>query len=134
VANLTYRAVFSQDASRSSGFWLRTNAQGHWEFVIGITDSQYTTVAAQGLATAGTWTHLCGTWDKATSTMMLFVDGTLAGSQTVTGISAQGAFTIGRYKYLDGYAGAFAGVIDDVRAYVGGITDAARIRAIMNDG
>ncbi|WP_262845279.1 LamG-like jellyroll fold domain-containing protein, partial [Sphaerisporangium corydalis] len=132
VANLTYRAVFSQDASRSSGFWLRTNAQGHWEFVIGITDSQYTTVAAPALATAGTWTHLCGAWDAATSQMMLFVDGALAGAKTATGISAPGAFTIGRYKYLDGYAGAFAGVIDDVRTYVGGISDADQIRTIMD--
>jgi hypothetical protein len=64
----------------------------------------------------------------------LYDNAPLAGSQTATGIHAPGAFNIGRYKYLDGYAGNFAGLIDDVRVYVGGITDAARIKAIMNGG
>ena len=51
-------------------------------------------VAAPALAAAGAWTHLCGVWDKATSKMMQFVDGALAGSQTATGIHAPGAFNI----------------------------------------
>ncbi|WP_433374766.1 LamG-like jellyroll fold domain-containing protein [Streptosporangium sp. CA-115845] len=133
VADLNYRAVFSQDAARSSGFWLRTNSAGHWEFVLGVSDSSYTTVMDTGPAAPNVWTHLCGAWDKATSKMMLFVNGALVSAKTATGVSANGAFTIGRYKYLDNYSGTFPGAVDDVRVYAGAMTTSYEIKSIMED-
>ncbi|MFK3979014.1 LamG-like jellyroll fold domain-containing protein [Micromonospora sp. NPDC050397] len=131
--DLGWHAVVSQEASRSSGLYLRTNAVGAWEFVIATSDSAYATVAAPGTATPDTWTHLCGVWDPNNKKMTLFVNGAQAATGTLTaGVAATGPIRIGSYKYLDNNAGFFPGTIDDVRAYVGPITDTNQIRTIMN--
>ncbi|MEV4757824.1 LamG-like jellyroll fold domain-containing protein [Micromonospora sp. NPDC049559] len=128
----TYRAIFSQDAGRSSGFWLRTNSLGYWEFVISTSDSAYTAVNSRAPATAGAWTHVCGVWDTSTSQMMIFINGALDGIRTATTtIVPTGSANIGRYKYLDAYA-TYTGSLDDVRTYVGAITEPDQITAIMN--
>ncbi|MFI6763499.1 LamG-like jellyroll fold domain-containing protein [Micromonospora sp. NPDC050417] len=130
-----WHAIFSQEATRSSGLYLRTNGAGAWEFVIATSDSAYAAVAAPGTAAANTWTHLCGVWDPKNTKMTLFLNGTQAATGTLAGgVAATGPIRIGSYKYLDNNAGFFPGTIDDVRAYVGPITDTNQIRTIMNGG
>ena len=66
--------------------------------------------------------------------MELFVNGAFAATTAAPGgVNATSVVNIGRYKYLDNYGGYFAGTIDDVRTYVGGITDTDQVTAIMND-
>ncbi|GAB3153495.1 hypothetical protein GCM10027290_46360 [Micromonospora sonneratiae] len=133
VANLTYRAVVSQEGTRSSGFWLRTSPSNKWEFDISYADNVYSSVESTTVVAADTWTHVCGSWDAGTSQMMLFVNGNLEGAKVVpAGIVATGPVSIGRYKYMDTQGSFFAGVIDDVQVFSGTILDPAKIRVIMN--
>ncbi|MGW0436853.1 LamG-like jellyroll fold domain-containing protein [Micromonospora sp. NPDC003197] len=133
VADLTYRTVLSQEATRSSGFWLRTSPNRKWEFVTSYTDNSYSSVESTTMVTADTWAHICASWDAGTSQMLLFVNGNLEGAKVVpAGVAATGLINIGRYKYMDNYGGYFAGVIDDMQIYAGTILDPIQIRAIMN--
>ncbi|MGW4467699.1 LamG-like jellyroll fold domain-containing protein [Micromonospora sp. NPDC004704] len=135
VAGLAYRAVLSQQATRSSGFWIRTSPTNRWQFVTAFSDSGYSAVEAPTTVSVNTWTHLCATWDPGTSQMILFVDGKLAAAATISSppIQATGPINIGSYKYLDVLGGYFPGAIDDVRIYSGAILDTKQIEAIMND-
>jgi len=70
-------------------------------------------------AYGGEWVHLVGVHDTVANTLTLYVNGTKAGSTTLTGaFYASGPMMIGAGRYANGQvANFFPGQIDDVRLY-----------------
>jgi hypothetical protein len=65
----------------------------------------------------GTWTHLVGTYDAATGSLQLFVNGRLqqtTTSPTAAAWHASGPLTVGRAKYAGVFTGNFAGSLDQI--------------------
>ena len=114
--------IISQDGSQDSGFALQYDqADNRWAFTLPTSDTANATYvkALSGSAPAtGTWTHLVGSYNAATQTLSLYVNGTLAGTATdKTPTNATGALTIGRGQ-VNGAAGAyFPGELSTVQAW-----------------
>ncbi|WP_345675908.1 LamG-like jellyroll fold domain-containing protein [Yinghuangia aomiensis] len=109
--------VVGQDGTQVSGFYLHFNQNAKtWAFARTSNDAAnptaWSTVTAQAPPKTGVWTHLTGTFDAATSRMVLYVDGVLQGELThAAPWSAQGPFTIGRAtSNVDRFRGSIADV------------------------
>ncbi len=102
VASTSHNAdIISQDATNTSGFALQYDAtDNQWAFTMPTSDTTTPTVirALSGTAPAtGAWTHLVGTYNAATHTVALYVNGTLTGTATnTTPINATGVLALGR--------------------------------------
>ncbi|OLE21762.1 MAG: hypothetical protein AUG49_21225 [Catenulispora sp. 13_1_20CM_3_70_7] len=118
------QTVAAQDGAVNSPFYLQYNyVHGNtpaWAMTFTSADTTgpgFTVAYAKG-ATANTWTHLVGTYNAATHTAQLYVNGALAGTATgVTSWSAANAFTVGRAKYNGNSCDFFPGAISDVQAW-----------------
>lgn len=117
-------AIAAQDGTQDSAFYLKYdyayNGKPGWALTFPDTDttSPSNKVAWASGATAGTWTHLVGTYDATTRTGRLYVDGTLAATTTgVTPWAATGTFTVGRAKYNGNSTDYFPGALSDVQAW-----------------
>jgi cysteine-rich repeat protein len=117
-----YQTVVSSDGSRISGFYLQLRADtGRFAFTRHTGDSTSSSLAYAGAATApttGTWYHLVGVQDVASSQLRLYVNGALAGSVAFSAPwQATGSTAIGRGLW-DGRAVDFTnGAIDDVHIF-----------------
>ncbi|MFE1437343.1 LamG-like jellyroll fold domain-containing protein [Streptomyces sp. NPDC058739] len=70
------------------------------------------------VAQAGTWAHLVGVHDTVADKLLLYVNGTLAGSTALsTSWYAGGAFQIGASRIDGASTSFFTGQIDDVRMF-----------------
>jgi hypothetical protein len=91
-------------------FWM-VQWDGQWQARVG---SNAVTVNG-GAAATGTWTHLTLTYDGGTGEINLYVDGSLADTNTETTLDGDGAnFTIGAEAVNER---VFNGLIDEVRFY-----------------
>lgn len=113
--------LISQDGSTASAFRLGyAAASGHWVFAINSADTTSPTqaVVSGPAATAGTWTHLVGTYNAATKTASLYVNGTLAGTASVpAAFTSTGPLAIGR-ALSGGTPSAFwTGAVSDVQTW-----------------
>ncbi|UWW90838.1 hypothetical protein GO605_08160 [Streptomyces murinus] len=116
--------VASQPGDQNSPFYLKydtvhTGTPG-WSLHFTQTDTTGPTnkIAYVSGATAGTWTHLVGTFDATTDTGRLYVNGSLAA--TVTGVTpwaSTGPFTVGSAKYNGAVSDYFPGTVSDVQAW-----------------
>ncbi len=116
--------IASQDGNQNSPFSLEydtthTGTPG-WSLRFAQTDTADPTnkIAYASGATAGTWTHLVGTFDATTDTGRLYVNGTLAA--TITGITpwtSTGPFTIGSAKYNGTETDYFPGTLSNIQAW-----------------
>jgi hypothetical protein len=116
--------IATQLGTSKPGFELYySSAYDRWVFNNYSADSASGTpvraMQAEGkTAQAGTWAHLVGVHDTVANKLLLYVNGTLAGSTALTSTwYAGGAFQIGGSK-MDGTATSFfTGQIDDVRIF-----------------
>jgi Concanavalin A-like lectin/glucanases superfamily len=113
--------IASQDGTANSPFALQYDAEsGQWAMTLTKADAADpgTWQATGTKATPDAWTHLVGTYDAATKTARLYVNGTLAATATgVTSWNANGAFTIGRDLTDATDTHYFPGQISDVQAW-----------------
>ena len=119
------QTVVSQDGSTISGFTLGLR-DGLFGFRRVATDSTDDAGAATAYAAAppavNRWYRLLGVYDRAASTLSLYVDGQL--QQTVAApepVPTSGPLAVGRGQ-LDGAVDFLDGTIDDVQAYRGLLT------------
>jgi endo-1,4-beta-xylanase len=108
----------SQDGTSNSAFYLMYQpSTDRWEFTMPSAPAApviWQTARSTTSPALGTWTHLTGVYDASAHQLLLYVNGTLAGTRSnVTVWNAQGRFRIGRSFS----GGRFAGAISDVRAW-----------------
>lgn len=118
--------VASQGGANRGGFYLQySHIYGTWAFVVPTADSGTAAVTAAYntniTVSLGTWTHLVGVFDAATSIVSLYVNGQLAAQQTDNAVAywkATGPLAIGGLQLAGGGRSNFyKGSISDVRAY-----------------
>jgi hypothetical protein len=115
------RVLISQDGSNASAFQLGyTAGNGDWEFAVNSADTASPTQAVVNgpAATAGTWTRLVGTYNAATKTASLYVNGTLAGTASVpAAFTSTGPLAIGRALSGGAPSAFWAGSVSDVQTW-----------------
>ncbi|SDL39504.1 LamG-like jellyroll fold domain-containing protein [Streptomyces indicus] len=123
------KTVLGQDGGFYSGFYLSyQSAPNTWTLRMSpkdATDGNLTdqVVVAKQPAVVGAWTHLAVVYDAPTSTVSLYVNGVLQGSDTVaTPWAASGPLQIGRVLYRGSYTDHFAGSIDEVSVWQQALT------------
>jgi len=119
-----YGTVAAEAGTQASGFYLQYNPNAKsWCMNFMTSDTANTTGAgsvpcATAAPTANTWYHLVGTYNAATKTAALYVNGTLAGTATgITTWAATGAMLIGADQYNAGIGDYLPGEISDVQAF-----------------
>ncbi|HUZ38225.1 MAG TPA: LamG-like jellyroll fold domain-containing protein, partial [Streptosporangiaceae bacterium] len=125
-ANMTtavnWEAAASQDANQNSAFQLQYDSgTSGWAFGRKNADGASPTAiraTSSGDATTGTWYFLTGTYDAATGTMTLYVNGTAQGTATdTTPYVANGPTVMGRGQYVGSPVDWFTGSISDMQVY-----------------
>jgi hypothetical protein len=127
----------SVDGTRNSAFMLGySESANRWRFVVTESDTDSSKLPSAFSNTApvtGRWTHLAGTYDKATGTIRLYVNGVAQNSSAtvLAGFHASGPLVIGRRILKGVHSEYFDGQVDDVRFYsflpqVGELVEAAR--------
>jgi Concanavalin A-like lectin/glucanases superfamily/Domain of unknown function (DUF4157) len=121
--------VVSQDANRTSGFYLQYSApDGAWFFSRVTSDADVTADAhaqAKAFQPLGTWTHLAGVYDAAAGQLQLYVNGALSGTAAFSpdrAFPSTGVLAIGRAKYQGVVSDRFQGAVRDVRVYQRALT------------
>ncbi|WP_327251247.1 LamG domain-containing protein [Streptomyces sp. NBC_01244] len=112
--------VLAQDGVTISGMMLWCNQpDSTWRFALPKGDSDTWSVdQVKTPAVTNTWTHLTGTFDAATNTVALYVNGVPAGTASHTDIwSATGPFVVGRDEVKGLQNGFFKGSLQAVKAY-----------------
>jgi hypothetical protein len=113
--------LISQDGSTASAFRLGYAAgTGDWVFAVNSADtaSPAQAVVTGPAAAAGTWTHLVGTYNAATMTASLYVDGTLAGTASVpAAFASTGPLVIGRALSGGAPSAFWSGSVSDVQTW-----------------
>jgi alpha-L-arabinofuranosidase len=115
-----FRTAISVDGANISGFFLQRNADGRFAFTRRSADGDSAAFTAVSTAPAQVdqWQHVVGVYNRAASTISLYVNGTVQQTMPFSAPwSAGGHFVIGRGKWAGNPADFFAGAIDDVRAY-----------------
>jgi hypothetical protein len=120
----SYGTIAAQSSTQAAGFYLQYNSA--WQgWCLNFLQSD--TTDAPGLAdvpctstapTTGTWYYLVGTYDAASHTAALYVDGDLASS--VNGIytwAASGDLTIGTGQYDNDLDNDFPGQLGNIATY-----------------
>ncbi len=119
----TEGVVLSQDGATYSPFLLwYENTYDSWCFGTKAQEADdgkaYLGVCGRQPAVPNSWTHLAGSYDPATKTLVLYVNGQRQASRTVEGAwAAPGGLQIGRYKWAGKYYNNFHGSIDEVAAW-----------------
>lgn len=120
------------------GYILYAGSDNRWQFWTGDGESAidtWDTITGPNVV-LNEWTHLAISFDAATSTKRLFVNGVLAASSTTQGYNP--VTNTGRTVHIggggdDGNSFRFVGGIDDVGLYNTAL-DVATIQQIMNNG
>ncbi|WP_432850720.1 LamG-like jellyroll fold domain-containing protein [Amycolatopsis sp. CA-161197] len=116
-----YQTFLTQEGSAVGGFYLEYESDvNQWVFARFATDSPATGIRARASVTPvlNTWTHLAGTFDAATGTMTIYVNGVAAGTAVdSTPWNATGPLTIGHGFYNSAANNYLHGSISDVQLY-----------------
>ncbi|MET8348076.1 LamG domain-containing protein [Streptomyces microflavus] len=120
----TTSVVLSQDGAQYSPFVLSyEKPYDTWYFGVKEKDQNtgeaYWGRKAETPAQLGVWTHVAGTYDPNLSTLKLYVNGRLEGTNTtvVGSWSSTGNMQFGRYKWAGQYGLPFKGSIDEVAVW-----------------
>ncbi|MDP9819867.1 LamG-like jellyroll fold domain-containing protein [Spirilliplanes yamanashiensis] len=124
--------VVSQAGAHNSGFTLGYAAdRQRWVFgryrhdAVNPAATDLVEVAANTMEppAVNQWTYLVGYFDPGKNLLTLYVDGQEAGVATYTGTvwNAGGGLQLGRAKANDKWVEPFAGDVDDLRVYPGGL-------------
>lgn len=120
--------IASEDGANASRFLLWNNASDNtWRFGLGIADSgwAYTQVVAPAGTALGVWTHLVGTYNAETRTIVLYVNGVIKGSTQYTATPtwpSTGKFVVGRYKYQGAPTAHYAGMLSNLQVWKRALT------------
>jgi hypothetical protein len=133
TTSTTDRVFLSQPGTNRSPFYLEYNASTNgWQFMFSQTDAPTNPVsyaaADPNPAVRNTWVHVAGTYDAATHTARLYVNGNLVATATgITTWTATGKTYVGR-------SGAtwWQGKLDAVRVYQG-VLSADQVKYVMNN-
>ncbi|MFI5496666.1 LamG domain-containing protein [Actinoplanes sp. NPDC051859] len=115
-------SVLSQDGMRVSGFSLKAQKNGAWEFGIPQADAENVAwdVVRGPTVAANRWTHLAGVYDAAVNELRFYVNGSLVGKTKRTSTwKASGGLQIGRGMWNGIEGDHLAGGIDEVHAWTG---------------
>ncbi|WP_197007066.1 LamG domain-containing protein [Longispora fulva] len=127
-------AVVSQDGTRVSGYYLKVNASGKWQFSIPRSDSEtaaWDTVTGPA-AVVNEWTHLTGVYDAA-GQLRLYVNGFQAGTAAHTATwKATGDTQIGRSLWVGAPGDYLPGNVDEVRLWQGVLPDIAIAQLVVS--
>lgn len=123
--------VLGQDGGRHSGFVLQYRPEvNRWIFGAAREDSaaaDHTPLVYANSSqppVVNTWTHLAGVYDYPARQLRLYVNGEHVGTKdNVLLWTAWGGFTIGRGKANGVPAGFFSGLIDEVTADLGAVSE-----------
>lgn len=119
------RVVISNARSTGSyqgwGFFQKEDGGAGWNFrMFNQNGSTPSVNITGGNRTPGFWTHLVAVWNAGTSTATLYVDGSVAGSQTLVGgyiPNSEAPFLIGAANADTPGANAYMGEVDEVAFY-----------------
>ena len=116
--------IVAQSGTQAAGFYLQYTAYFKGWCMIFLTSDVasaggYTNQACTSTApTASTWYHLVGTYDPASHTAAIYVNGALAGTATgITNWNATGALTVGGAQYNAVITDHFPGDISNVETF-----------------
>ena len=121
TANAT---VIAQSGTNASAFYLQYDATNEsWCMNFMTSDAASTTgdypiPCATAAPATGTWYHLIGTYNAATNTAALYVDGQLAATAAgITNWTSAGGLTVGAAQYNGSITDYFPGMISNVQTY-----------------
>ena len=112
-----FQTVVSEDGDTNSAFFLQySGADQRWAF--SFTGAR-ALASDLGKPETGRWYHLVGVRDTTTSTLKIYVDGTLAGTTSVlaTADTATGVLAVGRGKFGGNPVDYLDGSVDDVKVF-----------------
>ncbi|MGX4736003.1 LamG-like jellyroll fold domain-containing protein [Kitasatospora griseola] len=121
----TSRVAVSQNGPNYYAFTLGTYVVGtdnRWAFKVQSApgDSDSTTfVVSANTAQTGQWTHLTGVYDSAAHSILLYVNGVLAGSTLVPSAlwDGHGPVQFGRDRWQGQWAAAWPGSVDEIKLW-----------------
>ncbi|MBR7828698.1 hypothetical protein KDK95_20485 [Actinospica sp. MGRD01-02] len=119
-----FETIAAEAGSEASGFYLQYNPNAKsWCMNFMQTDTastpgQPSVPCSSTTPTAGTWYHLVGTYNAATKTAQLYVNGSLVATSTgITNWSATGSMLIGADQYDASTGDFFNGDVSDVQVF-----------------
>jgi len=118
-----YPTAVSSDGVHATPFFLRYSwgPNPRWQFELAPTDADSAVLnGVVGTSTVQTdrWTFVAGTYDSATQTVTLYVNGVSEGSTTIAGtFDSGGSIVIGRGRWTSQLNHYFPGAIEDVRVW-----------------
>ena len=119
-----------QEGNRACSFYLQYNITNNkWAFLTRSSDVDNAPgpiVLSTSTPALDVWTHLVGVYDAGTQKIRIYVNGQLENELAASAptFNATGPLTIGRAKWNGGVTDSWTGDIDDVRVYLGVLTDA----------
>ncbi|MET8356596.1 LamG-like jellyroll fold domain-containing protein [Micromonospora sp. NPDC005171] len=120
--------IASEDGANASRFLLWNNQSDNtWRFGLGNADSgwSYAQVVAPAGTALGVWTHLVGTYNAETRTIVLYVNGVIKGSATYEATPtwpSTGKFVVGRYKYQGAPTAHYSGMLSNLQVWKRALT------------
>ncbi|WP_034266557.1 LamG-like jellyroll fold domain-containing protein [Actinospica robiniae] len=118
-----YATIAAQAGTQASGFYLQYDPDNAaWCLNFMSTDTAdppgaYPIPCASTAPTAHTWYHVVATYNATTNAAVLYVNGTQAGSATITDWSATGPLLIGADQYDANIGDFFPGEISDIQTF-----------------
>ncbi|MCZ7423705.1 LamG domain-containing protein [Verrucosispora sp. WMMA2121] len=117
----TFGSVVAASGTNNGAWQLQRDAGGGWFFHTFSGDSPShtrTSVTAPAPAAINVWQHIAGVYDAGAQRIRIYVNGRLAGEQTLNSLwSSTGVMQIGRVHYNGNQQNYFEGDIDDVRLW-----------------
>ncbi|MEU8424364.1 LamG-like jellyroll fold domain-containing protein [Micromonospora sp. NPDC048835] len=120
--------IASEDGANASRFLLWNNQSDNtWRFGLGNADSgwSYAQVVAPAGTALGVWTHLVGTYNAETRTIVLYVNGVIKGSakyEATPTWPSTGKFVVGRYKYQGAATAHYSGMLSNLQVWKRALT------------
>jgi len=131
-----YETAVSQSGSVSSAFFLQNDPVAHrWSLSLSASDTTNPPgprITSSVTPQAGVWTHLAAVFDAGAGQARLYVNGQQVGTASVPAVwNATGPLLVGRSLFNGAPADHWSGDIDNVRVYLGALSD-AQIVALFN--
>ncbi|MDX8143611.1 LamG domain-containing protein [Lentzea sp. BCCO 10_0061] len=114
------RVVLSTvDASTLSSSLYYDSGNNRWAFAMTpkVNKNDVKVVHSAAEAQAGVWTHLAGTYEATTKTLMLYVDGKKQGEFVGLESWQASQLLVGRHRWNGQEIGGFAGSVDELKVY-----------------
>ncbi|MFD7642551.1 LamG domain-containing protein [Kitasatospora sp. NPDC059795] len=138
----TNRVAVSQNgpdyyAFALGAYFVNNETESRWTFKVqsAAGDADNTTLSVSGgVAQVGQWTHLTGVYDAAARSLLLYVNGTLAGTATAPSSlwDGHGPVQIGRDRWKGQWSAAWPGSVDEVKLWDRALTAAQAAKVAVD--